>query len=111
MAFLKGVATWASIWTAVVVALTAIQDLRRGIATDPGTLLAAIAGVWLVTATLVAYSRMRRAARRFGNSLGRAVVANPKQDAGAAPENAIQDAIARPRAVRPVAVRPVATRS
>jgi hypothetical protein len=93
MEFVKRVVVWASIWTVVLVALLLVQDLRAGRPFDlTGTLLVTMI-VWIVMAGLVTFWKIMSAARGVGRNLGRAVVHNPKQEAGAAIGAAVGDAL------------------
>ena len=101
MFFVKRVVIWASIWTLVVMSFVVVQTLRAGQRLDVAPTLFFAVVVWVPMAGLVTFSKIMTGARRFGSNLGRAVVKNPRQEAGGAVGNAMDDALRRAGAKRP----------
>lgn len=95
MAFVKGVLLWATIWTLLVMGFLVVQDVRAGTELQAASILILTIIVWVVMAGLVTFSKIMAGARRVGANLGRAVVENPKQDAGVAVGRATEDALQR----------------
>ena len=93
MLFLKRVVIWATILTVIALGFALYRDISAG--TRPalvGTLVFAIV-VWILAAAFVTLTKILGAAGTFGASLGRAVVKNPRQGAGAAIGSAAQKAL------------------
>jgi hypothetical protein len=95
MAFVKSVLVWATVLTAALICSLVVQDIRAGRQLQASSVLILTIIVWVVMAGLVTFSKIMRGARRFGANLGRAVVKNPKQEAGAAIGGAMDDALRR----------------
>jgi hypothetical protein len=84
-----------------VMGLLVFQDLRSGRPLDVTSVVVVAVVVWVVMAGLVTFSKIRKGARRFGGSLGRAAVRNPRQDAGAAVGEAMDEALRASGAKKP----------
>ena len=101
MKLLKSILMWATFWTAVIVVAATVRNAMNDKPFElSNTVLMAIVA-WVFTLGFMVFYKILGAARQVGTNLGRAVVENPKEEAGHAVAKAVDDALRKTAGVDP----------